>query len=60
MIDNTFHKIPVTFFDESYNKYQNEVMNLSRFIRGHSILSVSLILRDSTDLKDRQRKFAMK
>ena len=33
MIDNTFHKIPVTFFDESYNKYQNEVMNLLHFIR---------------------------
>ena len=29
MIDNnTFHKIPVTFFEESYNKYQNEVMTL--------------------------------
>ena len=24
MIDNnTFHKIPVTFFEESYNKYEN-------------------------------------
>lgn len=34
MIDNnTFHKIPVTFFEESYNKYQNEVMNLLHFIR---------------------------
>lgn len=33
MDNNTFHKIPVTFYDESYNKYQNEVMNLLRFIR---------------------------
>ncbi len=33
MIDNTFHKVPVTIFDESCNKYQNEIMNLSHFIR---------------------------
>ena len=33
MENNTFHKIPVTFFEESYNKYQNEVMNLLHFIR---------------------------
>lgn len=40
MDDNTFHKIPVTFFDESYNKYQNEVMNLSRFIRAFHPVSI--------------------
>ena len=33
MDNNTFHKIPVTFSDESYNKYQNEAMNLLHFIR---------------------------
>ena len=33
MDNNTSHKIPVTFYDESYNKYQNEVMNLLHFIR---------------------------
>ena len=27
MDDNTFHKIPVTFFDESYNNYQNEELD---------------------------------
>lgn len=40
MIDNTFHKIPVTFFDESYNKYQNEVMNLLHFIRAFHLVSI--------------------
>ena len=40
MIDNTFHKIPVTFFEESYNKYQNEVMNLSHFIRTFHPVSI--------------------
>ena len=40
MIDNTFHKIPVTFFDESYNKYQNEVMNLLHFIRAFHPVSI--------------------
>mgnify|MGYP001750090238 CR=1 FL=1 len=41
MIDNnTFHKIPVTFFDGSYNKYQNEVMNLLHFIRTFHPVSI--------------------
>lgn len=41
MIDNnTFHKIPVTFFEESYNKYQNEVMNLLHFIRTFHPVSI--------------------
>lgn len=40
MIDNTFHKIPVTFFDEGYNKYQNEVMNLLHFIRAFHPVSI--------------------
>ena len=40
MDNNTFHKIPTTFYDESYNKYQNEVMNLLHFIRAFHPVSI--------------------
>lgn len=40
MDKNCFHKIPVTFFDENYNKYQNEVVNLSHFIRTFHPVSI--------------------
>lgn len=40
MLDNVFHKIPVTFFDERYNNYQNEVMNLSHFIKAFHPVSI--------------------
>lgn len=40
MDNNTFHKILVIFSDESYNKYQNEVMNLLHFIRAFHPVSI--------------------
>ena len=55
MIDNnTFHKIPVTFFDGSYNKYQNEVMNLLHFIR--TFHPVSIVNPERFNMIEKQAK----